>query len=224
MKTAFLIFASVFCTFQFSIAQTVKPGMAKPVPKAAQTPFPSTGISDRTYRNAELGFAVTFPETWQIAGGDFESSLKTQGFDLSLKAPDGIGGASRIQMDRALERVKVLVTAYRSAAASRDSAIVRISAEDLTLVPDVKDAVDYFDLMRSQFSRMKLPAGFTYSETQAEQLGKKQFAFLDVFSSAGKKRLYATVKGRSAILITISYAKDEDLQTLRRVLSQGTFR
>lgn len=214
----------VFCTSQFSIAQTAKPVPPKPAPKAAPTPFPSTGISERTYRNADLSFEVTFPETWQIAGDDFESSLKTQGFDLSLKAPDGIGGASRIQMDRALERVRLLVTAYKFIPGTKESSIIRISAEDLTLVPDVKDAVDYFDLMRSQFSRMKLPAGFTYSETQAEQLGRKQFGFIDTSSSSGKKRLYATVKGRTAILITISYTKDEDLQTLRRVLSQGTFR
>jgi protein tyrosine phosphatase (PTP) superfamily phosphohydrolase (DUF442 family) len=43
----------------------------------------------------------------------------------------------------------------------------------------VKDAVDYFDLMRSQFAVMKLAADFKYSETQAEKLGLKQFAFLD---------------------------------------------
>jgi hypothetical protein len=89
-----------------------------------------------------------------------------------------------------LERVKVLVTGFRSTAGMTDTAIMRVSAEDLRTVPAVKDAVDYFDLMRSQFEVMKLPPDFKYSDTQAEKLGAKQFAFIDISSNAGKKRLY----------------------------------
>ncbi len=88
---------------------------------------------------------------------------------------------------------------------------------------EVRDAVDYFDLMRSQFKVMKLPPNFTYSETQAEKLGSRQFAYLDVSSDAGKKRMYATVKKRYAILFTVSYKDERDLQTMRQILSAGNF-
>jgi hypothetical protein len=98
-----------------------------------------------------------------------------------------------------------------------------VSAEDLILKPQVRDAVDYFDLMRAMFSTMKLPADFKYSETEAEQLGRHQFAFLDISTNAGKKRMYATVRNRTAIMFTLSYTSDDDLQTLRRVLTVGNF-
>ena len=106
---------------------------------------------------------------------------------------------------------------------SADNAIMRISAEDLASVPQIKDAVDYFDAMRGQFRSMTLPADFRYSETQAEQLGRKQFAYLDSSSKAGKKRLYATVRNGYAILFSLSYNSDADLQTMRQILSDGDF-
>jgi hypothetical protein len=70
---------------------------------------------------------------------------------------------------------------------------------------------------------MSLPADMKYSETQAEQLGKQQFGFLDTRSNAGKKRMYATVRKGVAVMFTISYTKDADLATLRDVLARGNF-
>ena len=180
-------------------------------------------VSGRTYTNTALGFVLEFPDTWLIPGRDFEEHMRSQGFDLSLKAPDGVSRTNKIQIERALERVKVLVTAYRSMPGSEDNAILRISLEDLSLVPAVKDAVDYFDLMRSQFAVMQLPADFKYSETQAEKLGEKQFAFLDTSATSGKKRMYATVKNGVAVMFTLSYTKAEDLETMRKILAAGDF-
>lgn len=190
-----------------------------PVKEVPQPAPKITGVEGRTYRNADVGFAITFPDSWLMPGDDFEDQMRSQGFDLSLKAPETLSKASRIQVDRALERVKVLVTAYRAMPGSKDNAILRVAAEDLSEVPEVTDAVDYFDLMRSQFAVMKLPPDFKFSETQAEQLGKRQYGFLDTSSDAGKKRMYATVRGRTALIFTLSYQTDEDLKTFRQIMS-----
>jgi len=181
-------------------------------------------VSAKTYTNSVYGFRITFPDTWLIPGNDFEEYMKSQGYDISLKTPENVTGASKIQIDRSLQKIKVLVTAYRSLPAMADNAIMRVAIEDLTMTPQVKDAVDYFDLMRSQFAVIKLPADFKYSETQAEKLGQKQFAYLDTSSSAGKKRMYATVRNGYAILFTLSYTKAEDLATMRQILASGDFR
>ena len=153
----------------------------------------------------------------------FEDVVKSKGFDISLKAPENLSGPAKLQVEKALENVKLLVTAYRSSPGSTDNAILRVSVEDLRTVPAVKDAVDYFDLMRSQFAVMKLPADFKYSETQAEKLGAKQFAFLDTSSTAGKKRMYATVRNGFAIMFTLSYTRSEDIATMRQILATGNF-
>jgi hypothetical protein len=180
-------------------------------------------VSGRTYTNHGLAFEVTFPDTWLIPGDDFEDYMKSNGIDVSLKAPDSIGKASKIQVERALQKVQILLTAYRSMPGTADNGIVRVTTEDIRVNPAVKDAVDYFDLMRSQFAVMKLPADFKYSETQAEQLGSQQFGFLDTSSNSGKKRMYATVRNGVAIMFTLSYTKPDDLKTFRDVLTKGNF-
>ena len=78
--------------------------------------------------------------------------MKSKGFDLSLKAPDSLPPSSRAKINRALQRVTVLLTAYRSMPGTADNAIVRISVEDLAANPQIKDAVDYFDAMRALFA------------------------------------------------------------------------
>jgi hypothetical protein len=71
---------------------------------------------------------------------------------------------------------------------------------------------------------MKLPADFVYSDTKAEKLGRHEFAFLDIDSAAGKKRLYATVQNGFAVLFTLTYSSDDDLQSLRTILADGNFK
>ncbi len=223
------IFLAVLFIGTSAIAQT-KPRSQAPAAKSAipkavpvKDPIDRGAVSGRTYTNHLLGFEVTFPNEWLIPGDDFEDEMKKAGFDLSLKAPTTVGPQTRTRIDRALKEVDVLLTAYRSMPGSADNAIARISVEDLSSNPQIKDAVDYFDAMRMQFKAMTLPVDFKYSETQAEQLGRKQFGFIDSSSKAGKKRLYATVRGRYAILFTLSYTSDDDLHTMRKVLSEGNF-
>ncbi len=228
MRSIVFAFLIVFVVASLTAAQALptKPEGAKPVESSAIVVADANDrgtVSGRTYTNHGLAFEVTFPETWLIPGDDFEDHLKSQGIDVTLKAPESIGKASKIQLERALQKVQILLTAYRSMPGTADNAVVRISTEDIRLNTAIKDAVDYFDLMRSQFAVMKLPADFKYSETQAEQLGKKQFAFLDTSSNAGKKRMYATVRNGVAIMFTLSYTKDEDLQVLRKIMSAGNF-
>jgi len=166
---------------------------------------------------------LELPDAGLAPDREFEDYRKSKGHDISLKGRDNIGKTGKIRLDKALEKVKMLVTAYRALPGMADNAILRVSVEDLRLNLAVKDVVDYFDLMRSQFAVMKLPADFKYSETQAEKLGAKQFAFLDTTSNSGKKRMYATVRGGFAIMFTLTYTKPEDLATMRQILAGGDF-
>ncbi len=175
-------------------------------------------VSGKTYINRGLGFEITFPDNWLIPGEELDDKV-----DTTLRAPENLDRPSTIQLERALERVEVLLTAYRSAPGTAGNAILRISIEDLRPAPQIKDAVDYFDVMRSQYAVMRLPSDFKYSETNAEKLGAMQFGFLDTSNAVAKKRMYATVRGGFALMFTLSYTKPEDLKTLRDVLASGNF-
>lgn len=220
-----LLFISILAAAY--LAQRRKAAPAKTsAPKAAAVPKADARegvIEGRTYTNRLLGFSITVPESWLIPTGDFEAEMKKQGYDLSLRAPNELDPASKAKLNQALKHVTVLLTAYRSSPDSADNAILRVSEEDLTSQPQIKDAVDYFDAVRQSYKLIKLPPDFKYSDTQAERLGAKAFAFLDTSSKVGKKRIYATVRDRKALLFTLSYSNDEDLQALRRMLTEGDF-
>ena len=192
-------------------------------PAAAKIPTDRGIVDGQTYTHRSLGFSIAFPEEWPIASGDFEKKVRSQGIDLGLRAPAFLPAAERAKLNNSLKTVTDLLIAYRGSDAEKNSAIIRISVEDLALTPQVKDAVDYFDLMRQMYRSMKLPPDFKFSETQAEKLGSKQFAFLDTSNRSGKKRIYATVRGRKAILFTLAYSLDDDLQAFRKILSSGSF-
>ncbi len=202
----------------------IKPGttLAKAAVATQKNVVDPGKVKGKTYTNTTFGFEVVFPDTWLIPGDDFEGFMKDKGYDLAVrvKATDP---QAKANVRRFEKQVTLLLTAYRSMPGTRDNGIVLISVEDLTDSPKVKDAVDYFDLMRAQISTMKLPTDFKYSEVGAEKLGPKQFAYLETSSNAGKKRMYATVRGRHAIMFTLSYSANDDLVTLRRILEEANF-
>jgi hypothetical protein len=129
-------------------------------------------------------------------------------------------------VDAAFNRLKILLTAYRSLPGTAGNAVARVAVENVRTLNTnrpVKDAVDYIDLMRSQMSLVKMPAAYTYSETQAERLGSNQFAFIDSSDKSQKTRVYVTVRGGYAILFSLNYTADDDLETFRDALARATF-
>ncbi len=189
------------------------------VREAAKKLDPGT-VKGRTYINPTLSFQVTFPDSWLIPGPDFEGYMKAAGFDLHTVNTEALGPLAKKQFAK---NVTILLTAYRSMPGTPDNTFVLIAAEDLSSVPQIKDAVDYIDVVRQSLLRAKLPAGFKFGETDAEQLGAMQFAFLDTSSGTQKRRLYATVRQGYALLFTVAYVDDADLPTVRDVLRTGDF-
>jgi hypothetical protein len=210
-------------------AQTRKPPVKPASPKPAVSPTPAAPavdrgrVSGRTYTNETFGFELTFPDSWLIPDDDFEEHMRSQGFDLGLKPPTATDPRAQRALKEAMKRLTVLVTAYKYLPGYSDNVVVRIAVEDLAANPQIKDAVDYVDAVRSMYLAAKMPPGFSFSETQAEQLGKKQFAFIDLATPDSLSRMYVTVRAGHAILIKITYNEDRDLQVVREVLAKGNF-
>ena len=199
----------------------VKPG-TRPAAGAVKTEVDPGYLTEKTYTNRGLGFEIAFPSSWVIPGIDSEKYWQEKGYELRPKInrndPQQAANIRRYE-----KQVTLLLTAYRSAIGTPGNAILLISVEDLSTNPSVRDAVDYFDLMRAQIGTMKLPPGYEYSVTQAEKLGAQQFAFLDISTGKEKKRLYATVRDGYAIILAFTYHSGEDLTVFRRILEEADF-
>ena len=203
---------------------------------AVATSAPKSGgldrgiVSGQTYANKSLSFAVTFPEMWLVVDDRVLATAKTKGFDLDLKPPKAANPLVQSQLEAAFKRVTVLVSSYRSPPGTAENAIAYVAVEDirnLNTNRPVKDAVDYVDLIRSTYQSTyqlaKTPPDFQYSDTEAEKLGSRQFAYLDTVSKEGKSRLYVTIRGGYAILFSLNYSSDADLESFRDMLARANF-
>ena len=225
MRRNLLIVAVVFalCAAAIVFAQTRRTATPAAKPAANAVPAVDLGsVTDHTSRNDTFNFELALPEGWLIADRKAEETLKEQGIDLKLKAPKASTTQEQTRLNGYAKRVTLLLTAFHPQSKDENT-VMRVAVEDLHRYPQVKDAVDYFDLMREGYKTMRLPSDFKYSETQAEKLGRKQFGFLDTQSAEAKTRMYATVRNGYAIIFTLTYRSDEGLQTFRQMLSDANF-
>ena len=211
---------------QVTKAET-KPEAKSDVPESEASVKPTIfkgEIVGNTYTNKIYNFEITLPENWILPGEEFEKIAREQGINLNMETPKATDPKIQPKLNQMKNNISVLFNAFKYESGTDKNAFLRVSVEDLQDLPQVKDAVDYFDLMRETYKNIKLPADFKYSETQAERLGKWQFGFLDTSNKAGKKRMYATVRNGYALMLTLTYKSEEDLAALKSVLAAGNFR
>lgn len=211
MRSIILISAAILAFAPFAAAQSKQRTKRKPTPtpEVEDMVVKNGGsIDGKTYSNAALHLAFTLPNDWYFAGRDFEAALRKQGIDLSVSEN---------------ERTKVLFTAFRSTPESKTSAVIRFVTEDIADQPQIRDAVDYLDAVRNAYQTMRVPVDLKYGETDAEAIGGRQFAFLDIETRSAKKRMYVRLYKRSAVIMVISYREAEDLARFRRMLEDADF-
>ena len=226
MRNIVKVFIVIALLAGVSYSQKRKPVRAAGKAPAAAAPNPAVDpgtVDFRTYTNKTFRFSVTFPDDWIIPDKDIEAYVKTQGVDLNPKLPALLLPSTKNQIIRNTKNISVLLTVFKKVPGMADNTSIRISVENLKTFPQIKDAVDYMDALRITYKAMQLPVGFKYSETQAEKLGKKQFAFLDIETKDDKRRLYATVRNGHALIFSITYADRGDLEVLRQILTNGDF-
>ena len=207
------LFILILLLVSFSInltAQKAKPTPPKrPAPQAKMQPAIDFGeIIDRSYTNFFFGFKLTFPESWFVNTVENDADLKNAKINFDIKTP---------------KNTKNILNAFKFQEKLGVTSVFTVSAEDLDDFPNIKDAVDYFDAMRQTFKVVKLSPDFKYSETNAEKINNRQFAYLDISTDKSKKRLYATVKNGFAVIFTLTYNDDGGLETMKNILAEGDF-
>jgi len=198
-----------------------------PAAKSQPTGSVSQGtITGGVYKNSSLSFSFPLPDAWTVATPEFATYMKQKGVDISPKPPKAADPASQAKVDTNFKRLNVLLTTYRALPGSPQNSMIRVAAEDVRHLDTnrpVKDAVDYVDLMRAQLGAVRMPAGYKYSDTQAEKLGPNQFAYIDTLDNEGKTRIYVTVRKGYATLFSLNYVADDDLETFRDLLARASF-
>ena len=210
-----------------AVRKAMPPRSSPPTAKSQPSrPIAQGSITGGVYKNSSLGFSFPLPDSWTVATPEFATYMKRKGVDISPKPPRAADLSSQTKVDSNFKRLNILLTTYRGLPGSQENSMIQVAAEDVMHLDtnrSVKDAVDYVDLMRAQLGSVHMPANYKYSETQAEKLGPNQFAYLDTEDSQGKTRIYVTVRKGFAILFSINYVADIEVETLRDLLARATF-
>lgn len=173
-----------------------------------------------TYKNKFFGVKITVPEKWVVQESETNKAIKQIGSGIVK----GKNEASEKALDEAMQRLTVLFTASKDILGMSDNAVMIFSAEKAPPLAPIRNGEDYLRLNLQSFKKLQLPPDFKYSETLVrEKLGNETFYYLEIQRTGYKQRMYATARKGYALFFTLSYIKDEDLETIKNILRDSDF-
>lgn len=190
-----------------------------PRPKAPASVKMDLGkLVQNTYTNEFFGFKIEFPEGWLVGDNELESSL----YGLIKPQIKAKNSKNQTVFDRSMEQVTPLLGGYRYLPGSRvDNSSLRISVENLRLVPHVKSGKDYMDVTIRTLKLMKTAPGFMYSEPKTEMINSQKLDYIDMTNGPSNGRVYAVVRKGYAIVFNIQSFSPEDFEILQQVFKSA---
>ena len=215
LKVFLLTVCLILTAAVVALAQKPKAKAAPKPAAAAQTRVELGKLSFNIYTNDFFGLKFEFPAGWLVGDNVLEEQLK-QISQAEIKAANP---QMQKSLNRAADRVTILLGGYKAMPGTPANASLRIAVESLQSLPQVKTGRDYFTRLFATFKAMKMPDVFKYSDVKTETIDNIPLDYIETSSGNNKKRMYATVRRGYAVLMTISYYEDADLETLHRVLT-----
>lgn len=213
---AFLLVGCLSLTSTASFAQ--KPGRRAIVPKSAvaQSQLDLGKLDGNTHTNDFFALKIEFPLGWLVGDHTLEAQLVaiTKG-GIQTKNPQ-----NQKAMSQAVDRVTPLLGGYKALPGTPQNSNLRIIAENLRTLPQVKDGKDYLEAMLTTIKAVQLPPGFEVSEIKSETVNNVPLDYLETSFNGSRKRAYALVRKGYALLLTIESYDDTDFDTLHKVLTE----
>lgn len=214
-----LLGGTVFGQKNAARAKTKKPTAPRVVNADAEADF-TGGFDGGVYKNRFFGVKMTMPESWLIQERQVSDAIK----DAGTQMVKGKTTATDKAYQQAVQRLTVLFTASKDILGIENNATMIFSAEKSTPLVQVRNGRDYLRFNIQSFKKLQLPPDFKYSETiAAEKFGAETFYSLDVQRATFQQRFYATYRKGYALFFTLTYANQEDLETMKEVLRNSDF-
>jgi hypothetical protein len=177
-------------------------------------------VEGKTYKNKFFGVKLILPEEWLIQESQINDAIKQVGAEMVK------GKTSQTQKayDSATQRLAVLLTTSKDILGIENNATLIFSAEKSAPLVQIRNGQDYLRLNIQTFKKLKLPADFKYSETiSAEKFGNETFYYIQVDRATYRQRFYAIYRKGYSLFFTLSYASNEDLETMKKVIRDSDF-
>lgn len=228
-KSLITVFSIVGLFFATGNGFAQKSKTVKPKDKA--TSVPKTNLNDSqqdffgeiegsSYKNKFFGVKITLPENWLAQESEVGKAMKQAGFEMVK----GKTAQTQKAFEDATQRVTVLFTGSKDILGIENNAIMAFAAERKTPLMQIRNGEDYLRLNIQSFKKLQLPPDFKYSETiKSEKFGGETFYYLDVERTGFQQRFYAIYRKGYALFFTLTYANDDDLETMEEILRRSDF-
>jgi hypothetical protein len=217
------LFVVVLLAANGSFAQKTKakpkptPTPAKPATVAQIRGIDLGRLRGNTYTNDFFGLKFDFPLGWLVGDNELEKQLKAIEQE-QIKTKDA---QTQKAIQQAIERVTPLLGGYKKLPGMPGNASLRVMVEDLSAQPLIADGKAYLTLTVDSLKLAKMPADFKYSEVKSEVIDNVTLDYIETSTGGYKKRIYAAVRKKFALLMTIDYYENADFETLHKILSEA---
>lgn len=192
-------------------------GPPKPVPRKEIVEVDRDGrIEGRVYLNEYFGLKITLPESWIAQESAVGDAIKKKGAEMVK----GKTAAVDKEFDKAVNRTLTLFTTSKDILGMADNAILAVSAEAPAPLVQFRNGTDYLRLSLQSMKSLQLPPDFKYSEEiKSESLGRETVPYIQIERQGYHQRIYVIQRKGYAVLFTLTYISDEDLGTMREMIS-----
>lgn len=212
------LFLVVLLAANNSFAQKTKP---TPKPKPTPAPIAQTTKVDlgklrgNSYTNDFFALKFDFPLGWLVGDNELEKQLKA----IEQAQVKATSAQAQNAVNQAAERVTPLLGGYKKLPGMPENASLRVMVEDVSPLPQITDGKAYLAQLVNTLKMTKMPADFKYSEVKSETIDNVKLDYIEASTGGSKKRLYATVRKKFALLLAIDYYETADFEALHKILT-----
>ncbi len=174
-------------------------------------------FSDREYRNLSLGFSLEFPDSWSIDKMGKEEFVQ---FDSALD--EFMANYEKQKKIRECEGsiYHGLFGAFLPRGSESSPTYLNAYLVDLTRLRGVDGASGYLRHFQGRFPQLSV---IQIGQIRSGELGGRQFDAISTNASGVRRMEYATIVSEYALVFSILYETDEQLEEARRVLRGISF-
>lgn len=177
-------------------------------------------IEGNSYKNKYFGIKIEIPETWLAQESEVGKAIKKVGTDVVK----GKTAQTQKAFDEAAQRLTVLFTASKDILGIENNSIMTFAAEKKPPLLQIRNGQDYLRLNIQTFKKLTLPPDFKYSETiKSEKFGGETFYYIDIERTGYQQRFYAIYRKGYSLFFTLTYANEEDLETMKEIIRNSDF-
>lgn len=183
-------------------------------------------VENGVYLNDFFGIQIKLPEAWIVQSREQTQQISEIGKEL-MAGDDNIL-KTQIEASEVNTANLLAVFQYELGASVEFNPSIMIVAENVSIIPGVKNGSDYLFHARRMIMQGQVEYSYLTENFNKEIIGESEFYFMDAYINYMgieiKQRYYSTILKGFSLNLIISYADEEQKEILENSIYTMTFK